>query len=211
MHVNESISGIRGRVGLWRVRQRGKQRRRDGLERWVEPITCKPNQIQYHWGFIAAQTIGKGLAKYRLSAMYIEFENVASPGDPVTVPAFGRDEGTEYYDALQSSGTLDFLRVPLLQEPMLGIVSGFEDYFTAGETGNRATFFAQSQGVVGVHGKTFSDVANSKVYGVALVATPVFADRTQDVVFARTYFSLGEQTLKEASSQIGISWDIDFL
>lgn len=209
MHTHESVFGIRGRVGLWHVRQRGKRQR--GPTQWVEPITFIQNQIQFHWGFIATQTIGKGLSRYRVAAMYIEFENVASPGDPVTVPTYGREEGTEYYDALQSSGTLDFLRVPLLQEPLLGVVPGFEDYFTAGETGNRATFFAQSQGVVGVHGKTFSDSVNSKVYGVALVATPVFADRTQDVVFARTYFPTGEQTLKEASSQIGISWDIDFL
>ena len=209
MHAKEAIFGIRGRVGLWRIHQRRKRRR--VVDRWVEPITYRQNQIQFHWGFIAAQTIGNGLSKYRVSAMYIEFENVASPGDPVTVPMYGRDEGTEYYDALQSSGTLDFLRVPLLQAPLLGIAPGFESYFTAGETGNRATFFAQSQGVVGVHGKTFSDSVNSKVYGVALVATPVFADRTQDVVFARTYFPTGEQTLKEASSQIGISWDIDFL
>lgn len=191
---------VEGRVGLWKVQN-------DGL---VTPITFKMNQIQYDWGFIAAQTIGRGLVAYRIAAMYVEFENVASPGDAVTIPSFGRDEGTEYYDDLQSSGTRDFLRVPLMQDPMLGIATGFEAYFTEDESGNKLTFFAQSQGTVGVHGKTFSDSVNSKVFGAALVATPEFADRTQDIIFARSYFPTAEQTLKEASSQLGISWEISF-
>jgi hypothetical protein len=198
--LRDSVFKVEGRVGLWKVWDDG----------WVTPVTFKPNQIQYDWGFIAAQTIGRGLFSYRIAAMYIEFENVASPGDPVTIPTFGRDEGTEYYDDLQSSGTRDFLRVPLLQDPMLGIATGFESYFTAGENGNKLTFFAQSQGTTGVHGKTFSDSVNSKVFGAALVATPTFADRTQDIIFARSYFPTAEQTLKEASSQIGISWEVSF-
>lgn len=200
---------VEGRVGLWLIREHGRPGPGQSAYRTVEPITFKSNQIQYNWGFVAAQTIGRGLAAYKLSAMYVEFENVALPGDPVTIPVFGREEGTEYYGDLQSSGSRDFLRVPLLQDPLLGIATGFEDYFVEG-TGNKLTFFAQTQGVAGVHGKTFSDAANSKVCGVAMVATPVFADWTQDIVFARSYFPLGEQTLKEVSSQIGVSWEFLF-
>ena len=117
----------------------------------------------------------------------------------------------EYYDGLQYSGARDFLRVPLLQTPLLGVELGYDDYFEVGVSGNKLTFFAQTQGNQGVHGKTFSNGANSKVFGAALVATPAFADRTQDVVFARAYYDSGEQAVKEASSQLGIGWDIAFI
>ncbi len=202
----EQTPRIKGQTGLWLVRYT-----RAG-ERLVEPITwpLKPNQIQYDWGFVAAKTIGQGDRKFKLAAMYIEFENVASPSNPVTAPAFGRDAGTEYYDDLQSSGTKDFLRVPFVSMPVIGIESGFEPFFTPDETGNKLTFYAQTQGVTGVHGKTFSDSVNSKVYGAALVATPDFADRTQDVVFARAYYPTISQTVKEASAQIGVTWEIAF-
>ena len=75
---------------------------------------------------------------------------------------------------------------------------------------NQLTFFAQTAGMAGVHGKTFSHLANSKVYSAALVAMPVFDDRARDVIFARINFGTSDQTAKEASSQIGITWDIVF-
>ena len=190
---------VRGRVRLWT--------KRAGV--WV-PRAVIQNQIQYSWGMIAAQAMGRGDASYAIHGMYIEFENVASPGDAVTIPTYGRDEGVEYYDDLVSSSVRDFLRVALLQDPLLGVEAGYENYFGDGE-GNKLTFFAQSQGTTGIHGKTFSDTVNSKVFGAALVATPVFSDRTQDIVFARSYFAVDEQTVKEASSQVGISWEISFL
>lgn len=196
---------IHGRLGLCRIRYT-----RNG-ERHVDQVrNLKPNQIQYDWGFIAAKTIGLGNPKFRVSAMYVEFENVADPDDPVTIPAFSREAGIEYYDDLQSSGTKDFLRVPFVSLPAIGIESGFEAFFTPDETGNKLTFHAQTQGIIGVHGKTFSDGVNSKVYGAAIVATPEFSDRTQDIIFARSYFDTIEQTVKEASSQIGVTWEIAF-
>lgn len=208
--LSESIDMVSGIAGLWDIQE--IRARTDGrvLRRLVEPITFKNNQIQFDWGYIAAQTIGRGKVSYRLSALYIEFENVASPGDAVTIPSFTRAAGTEYYDDLQSSGSRDYLRVPLLQDPLISIASGFENYFTENTDGNKITIFAQTQGVVGVHGKTFSDSVNSKVFGAAAVATPVYSDPTQDIVFARTYFGVSEQTLKEASSQIGVSWEFSF-
>jgi hypothetical protein len=136
--------------------------------------------------------------------MYIEFENVASPGDAVTIPTFARGAGTEYYDDLQSSGTRDFLRVPLTQDPLVGVAGDGDEY-------TKLTFFAQTQGVEGVTGKTYSPGVNSKVFGAALVATPLFADRTQDIVVARSYFPADEQVLKDASSQVGVTWDITFM
>lgn len=201
--LKEKAPRIHGRIGLWDIWYR-----RNG-ERIITPISFKPNQIQYDWGFIAAKAIGQGDSSYKIASMYIEFENVASPGDPVTIPTFGRDEGTDYYDDLQSSSVRDFLRVPLTTIPTIGIETGFEAYFTA-PAGNKLTFFTQTQGTEGIHGKTFSDSVNSKVFGAALVATPVVADRTQDIVFARAYYSVADQTVKDASHQIGLSWEISF-
>ena len=176
----------------------------------ILPASHVTNQVQLDWGFIAAMTIGRGDRKYRVSTMYIEFENVADPDDVVTNPSYERDEGLEYYDDLQSLPTRDFLRVPIIQEPMLGISDGLETHFVAGETGNKLTFFTLTSGTTGVHGKTFSDSVNSKICGAALVAAPVFGDRTQDVLFSRGYLADDKQVLKDASAQVGVTWGVRF-
>lgn len=193
---------VRGQLSMWHLSETGL----------LLPIAKRRNQIQFDWGFIVAQLM-KGRSEYRINAMYIEFENVADPEDPVTVPTYGADEGAEYYDDLQSSGTRDFLRIPFASDPLLGIVTGaaYENYFTAGTSGNKLSFYAVTQGTEGVHGKTFSNGANSKVYGAALVATPVFADRTQDRIFARAYWDADEQAIKEPSGQLATGWDISLL
>lgn len=202
--IGKNGSGVRGQVGLWRVNAAGL----------LTLLHRQPNQIQYSWGHVAARQLGfrpqAGRPSFHISAMYIEFENVGDPEDAVTVASFERDLGVSYYDSLIDSATQDFLRVPLRLEPNLSISTGFEDYFTDGQDGNQLTFFAQTAGLVGVHGKTFSHTVNSKIYSAALVAAPVFSDRTQDVVFARTTFSSLNQVTKEASSQIGITWDVAF-
>lgn len=110
-----------------------------------------------------------------------------------------------------SSSDRDFLRIPLSQEPTLGIESEFPDLFTPGLDGDELTFSAQTTGLAGVHGKEFSNNVNSKIFGVALVATPVADDRTQDVDLARTYFAVDHQVVKALSHQAFIQWDIVFL
>ncbi len=170
-------------------------------------ILTQSNQIQYEWGAIAAECL-RGNRNFRISSLYIEFENVASPGNAVTVPTFGREEGRSYYQDLQDSSVRDFLRVPLTLQPTISIQSGREDYFEEGVTGNVLTFTCQTQGTAGFHGKAFNNSVNSKVFGVALVATPVFSDPSQDLIMARSYFSSGNQTLKDASHSVGITWNI---
>lgn len=203
--AKDTISSVRGRVTLWRVEDSGL----------MVPIHTQHNQIQFSWGLLAAKQLGyrpgAGRPSFHISGMYVEFENVGLPEDPVSVdPEFGRDVGIGYYDDLMASATQDFLRVPLRLEPSLGISTGYEDYFTAGETGNQLTFFAQTSGSEGVHGKTFSHAVNSKVFAASLAAMPEFSDRTKDVIFARTVFDINDQVTKEASSQIGITWDVAF-
>ncbi len=202
--IGKNGSSVRGHVGLWRVADEGLR----------TLLHSQPNQIQYSWGHIAARQLGlrpqAGRPSFHISAMYIEFENVGDPSDPLTVTSFDRSLGVDYYDALLNSSTQDFLRVPLRLEPTISIATGFEDYFTPDQDGNQLTFFAQTAGLTGVHGKSFSHTVNSKIYAAALVAAPVFSDRTQDVIFARTTFSSLNQVTKEASSQVGISWDVAF-
>lgn len=231
MHTTDRIQTpqVRGRIGLWKIHEPGREGRKrcraellNGLDaslkfdwgpggpRVVEPISFKSNQIQYEWGAIAAQCIGKGNRNYRINALYIEFENVINPSDVVTVPTWGRDEGRDYYQDLAVSASRDFLRVPLSFEPTIGIEAGFEDSFIAGVTGNKLTFYTQTQGTSGFHGKAFTNAANSKVFGAALIATPEFADPTKDLIFARTYFDGPDQTVKELSSQVGITWEMSF-
>lgn len=204
--LTEEVRPPRGYVTLWNIDERS------GL--WT-PLSRKRNLLMFGWGHIAARQIGfqrdAAALDFAVRGMYIEFENVASPGDPATVPSFTRSDGLEYFDDLSGSPSKDFLRVALRGQPELGIVDGFEEVFTEGEDGNKLSIFAQTAGTTGVHGKTFSDSVNSKVYGAALVARPVFDDRTRDVIFARSYFDVGDQTLKEASSQVGVSWEIEFV
>jgi hypothetical protein len=196
--MKDKIEFPKGRVELFQVTD-------DGV--WI-PHAQATNTVLYDWGFIAAKAIGTGDGSYRVNTMYIEFENVAAPADAVGIPSFTRDEGLTYYNGL--AGNQDFLRVGLLGLPTISIESGYEAYFGADE-GNLLTFLAQSEGTAGVLGNaTFSAANNSKVFGAALVASPVNADRTKDVVFSRTYFAVADQVLKQASSQICLSWEVPF-
>jgi hypothetical protein len=166
------------------------------------------NDILYSWGFIVAQQLRAANQGYHIRKMYIEFENVASPGDPAGIPVFTRDEGLEYYNNLGPSN--DFLRVDIIQTPGITIAPGFESYFTDGVDGNELGFVAQTSGTTGVLGRTFSDTVNSTVIGGALIASPDPDDRTKDVIFNRGYFDVAEQVPKEAGSQVGITWPVRF-
>lgn len=205
--LNLSGFNVRGRVTLWQVDEK------TGLR---TPLITKSNQIQVGWGYIAAKQLGfrpqPDRDQYFISGMYFEYENQTNPAEPVTTTSFDRLLGSDYYTSLSSQNYRDFLRVPLRLEPTLGIAAGSvgADTLHAAGQGNQLTFFAQTAGTQGVHGKTFSHTTNSKVYSAALVAMPRFEDRTRDVVFARINFDVGDQTSKEASSQIGITWDISF-
>lgn len=198
---------VAGFARLYRILNPGRGQEVEGAQ--LEQLAQHANQHQYGWGHSVARAL-RGERLYGLGGMYFEFENVADPEDPVTIPTYGREEGLEYYTDLALSGVRDFIRAPLSLSPQLGIVTGYEDYFEDGVSGNQLTVFCQTQGTTGFHGKTFSAGANSKVFGAALVAIPDFGDQTQDIVFARLYFDVAEQTVKTPSSQFGIQWDLKF-
>lgn len=204
--ITAGPSGVRGHISLWRIDEK------TGLKL---PVGNQPNQIQFTWGFVAANCFGRrhqaGNLDYSISALYVEYENQTDPEQPVSVASsFTRDLGVTYYNATGDSADRDFLRVPITIEPTISVSAGYEANLPVNQQGNQLTFFAQTSGIVGAHGKPFSHTAGSKVFAAALVAAPVFGDRTKDVIFARTVFSTTNQVTKEASSQIGITWDIAF-
>jgi hypothetical protein len=206
--VNDTINptglNVRGHVRVWRICS-GQHNKL---------LVSQPNQIQYSWGFIAAKQLGfrpqPDRLNYNISALYIEFENLADPANEIAVAPFDRDLGVNYYNSLVDSSTRDFLRIPLTLEPAGSVSAGYEVNLPIEQQLNKLTFFAQSAGTTGVFGKTFSHLVNSKVFAAALVAAPRYDDRTKDVVFARTAFVPENQVTKEASAQIGITWDVAF-
>lgn len=204
----ESIkSGVRGHVTVWQIDEK------TGLKL---PVGEKSNQIQVSWGHIAAQQLGfrpqPDRPSYAISGMYFEYENQEDQDSSVPTALFPRTLGAEYYSGLALSANRDYVRVPIRLAPALSVADGSEgaDALSAAGLFNQLTFFGQTAGGNGVHGKPFSHLHNSKIFAAALVATPQFDDVTKDVIFARIVFDIANQTSKEASSQIGITWDIAF-
>jgi hypothetical protein len=198
-------NSIRGDVRFHRVHENGPQQ--PSLPRGWSPITpYQSNNILYEWAAIVGNLLLRKGEKYGIGGMYIEFENTASPGDPVTPPDFTRDpeEGVQYYDSLALSADRDYLRVPLVA----GVLDSTDTLKYP--NGNRTKFFAQTSGTVGVHGKTFSDVTNSTIFGGALVAFVDETDATRDLVFARFYIDTDLQVVKLATSQHGLEWAVSF-
>jgi hypothetical protein len=172
---------------------------------WQPATEWSPNLVLYEWGAIAAHLFSQGLATHRISGLYMEFENVANPNNTVAIPTFDRgpNSGITYYAGLSANPIRDYQRIQLSS----AIVSSTGPNYPRG---NRINFFAQSQGVVGVFGRPFSDANNSKVFGAALVAMVSEADLTQDLVMSRFYFDVTQQQLKLATSQVGIDWELTF-
>lgn len=170
---------------------------------WVPYAEPSRNLVLYDWSTIASKLI-TGANEYRINAMYIEFRNMASPSDVADAPTYDRSNGIDYYNNLVESSDTDYLRVQLTASTLS---SSDTSKFPLG---NVATFFAQTAGTTGVHGKTFSDTVNSKVFGAALVSCPDFEDATLDLVCSRFYFTGIKQQGKLSTSQIGVTWPLRF-
>ena len=180
-------SNVSGRVRAHRVT----------ADVWTPTTELNPNLVLYQWGELVGKLLTTGDAKYRVSGMYLEFENVASPGDPVSVPTFGRDRTVTYYDDLSGSVVRDYLRVPLT-------ATTYAD--EAEQT--ILDFFARSSGTTGGHGKTFSDSVNSTIFGASLVAFVDSTDATQDLLLSSYYFAVADQQQKLSTSQVGLEWQL---
>jgi len=194
MNVLLGNNAARGRVRASKVDIQGKE------ELWTPSTDWKSNLVLYQWATITSQLLAVGSSNYRIAGMYLEFENVASPSTTVTPPSFDRTRDITYYDDLVASSTRDYLRVPMTASP---IGSQGTDL-----SNNQTVFFARSSGTQGVHGKTFSDSVNSKIFGASLVAFVNNNDSTQDLLFSSFYFNTADQQIKLATSQVGIEWEL---
>lgn len=161
------------------------------------------NLVSLDWIVIACQLFGRDQSGYRPDAVYLEFENTISPGTVVTVPAYDETEGVDYYESLSGSTTRDYLRVPVLDPVAFSLSNNPATDTLPYDT---LTWLSRTAGTQGVHGKTFSDTVNSTVFGLALVSTPSWADRSLDRIYARSYYPTNRQVPKQANSQIVVSW-----
>ena len=173
----------------------------------IKKMVVTKNLILFSGADILAQALA-GTPGYKVSTLYLEFKNLAMPGDPVPIPSFDRTGGVAYYNGLASSLDIDYLRIPLQISPSFG-TSDETDY-----ENNRVTFVGISEGTLGFHGKLFGSGANSAVYGAALVASPAPDDQTQDRVFSRVYAGVvagwASAIEKQAGTQIGVTWTVRF-
>lgn len=168
------------------------------------------NDRMNRWGLMACQTLGlSGDLNYAIRAAYVEYENVASPSDPVTVPTVLPTDTVAYYQSLSTSPTRDYLRVTFDRPPAIEIIGGYESDFEAGE-GNQLAFTIVCNNTVGVNGKPFTNGANSKVCGIALVGTPVPDDPAQDIVFCRLYYGPSQQLIKPANGHFEGLYKVPF-
>jgi len=153
---------------------------------------------------ILANMMIPGNEKFIPREMYVEFKNVVSPSDAVTVPSFAFTDGVDYYAGL--SDPLDYLRVPL---GFLAPSASDDDYVDnilsmIGNPGDGGQ-------TVGVNGLSFSSGSNSKIYGGAVVAILNPNDRSQDLQLCRFYMQGAEQFLFSPGSQKLIVVRLPFL
>ena len=170
---------------------------------WKAVGSSEHNDVMYDWASIVGELLRNAPDRkpYHIGGMFFEFEN--NGGAAVSAPSFSRDGGIDYYAGLLTSANRDYLRVPLTG---VTLTSTNESLFPSG---NELSFFAQTEGVTGVHGKEFNDVVQSRIFGGALVAFPDFGDATQDLVFSRFYFAdTANQLVKLVGSQVGFSWHV---
>jgi hypothetical protein len=169
---------------------------------WVSRRPWSANSTIRSWAAIVSRLLTEQ-SRVGVNGMYLEFENVADLEVPVVVPSYDRtiENGVAYYDSLAGSESRDYLRVPLTAA---NVESSDETLYP---DGNISTFFAQSSGTVGMHGKPFGATSNSVVFGAALVAMYDQGDATQDLVLSRVYYQESEQLDKRDGSQIGVEWE----
>ena len=185
---------VKGTTTWWRLMLINE--RTGEITRLVE----QQNIIPYQGADVFARLLA-GDVTYAPGAMFFEFENTV--GDPVA-PTPARDEDINYYlSTLLLNPNRDYMRIPLVVSPSL-TASG-DDY-----DGNQVTFFAITAGLTGVHGLTFDQSVDSKVYGVALAATPTPAQYTSDLLFSRSYAGF-TAVPKQDGFAIGAQYMIRFL
>ena len=174
-------------------------------------LATAENTWMYEWAHCGVMLCATGNPAYALSTLYVEFENLTSPSATSTPPTVTRDQGLSYYLGLASSGTRDFLRIALAYPPTPSRDASYAGTaYLRPNLYNRLTLAAFALAGTGVNLKSFSAAANSKIVGVAAVATPVPTDPTSDIVFARAYFTGTQQVLAPTTGSLVVTYSPTF-
>jgi hypothetical protein len=166
------------------------------------------NKILYYWADIVCQLLLSN-NQFVINGAYLEYENVANPVDPVSIPTVNREDGISYYQTL--TGNRDFLRLNLASPITIDSTPDRAIYFNSFVgRGNRLKYTVVTTGhTQGVRGVPFSHTVNSKICGLALVSK-LNNNWTDDVIFSRGYFNVSDQILKTSGLQIGVRWKVAF-
>jgi len=173
------------------------------------PAVHKNNLITYGGADILAKLMA-GDARYAISAMYFKFKNTA--GD--TGNDLGVTRGASVGDFLSIDGSdyTDWLRVPIITSAKIDSFSNSSESIYAG---NRVTFVATTASVkqegMSITKNTFGENADSnspsKIYSLALVATPDKYSNNSDIIFARTQIT---PITAIPDNYIDVFWTITF-
>lgn len=148
------------------------------------------NLVTYHGGDILMQLLA-GNSQYKISHVYIVFENTAGTPSALT-PA-----RTDTASMLRSvSAPKDMLRTALY-------VPGTLSSGDVNHVSNRVTFLALANASTGINGLAFSPGSNSKVINLGLVAAPTNA-AAGDVLYA--HYQLPTPLAVVGSGQVSVTW-----
>jgi hypothetical protein len=134
---------------------------------------------------------GETASGCKLDVAYLEYVN----GPSVSPPEIVATDSLDYYRRLDVTPDRDYLRCFILSHAIK-------------ESGGKTllSLMIASDGDVGVHGKPFSAIAGSKVYGLAIAASQT--NRRDDILFGRHYFIPEEQIEKPDNSGIMLTFDL---
>lgn len=118
-----------------------------------------------------------GNSAYMPNYLYVEFSNSSEP----TIPT--DNQGREYFDQLSDVG---YLRIPITIKPSI--------------SGNILKYTVLTTDKTSANNTVFGN--DSVIYGVALVSAIDPEDPTQDIVFAREYFTDPNKQLVMTNDQI---------
>ncbi len=176
------------------------------------PVLEQKNLVMYEAADILALLLA-GNGEYRVNHMYFQYEN--TNGAVSVTPTLSRDLGRGSFNSIDGSDDQDWLRLPIAAEPILG---KYPDT-TSNYEGNAVTFVATSalsstqEGESPTHNPfgpgDGGSIAPSKIFSLALVASPVPSDSTQDKIFSR--INLTTPFTVVAGLHVSVYWIIRFI
>lgn len=170
------------------------------------PRVFSDNLVLYGWGQAVARDLvnaALGRAAVGFNAVYFEFENMAAPGDRVLdAPTLERDRDRAYFDGLSVHAARDYMRVPVTA---VNLINSDEAVYAIA---NGIAINARTRFSVGVHGKPFSEAANSVVFGAFLASAEDWDTPSQDIIVHGHYFEADEQEPKYDIKPVAADWEI---